>query len=132
MPSVLIVARMAPRAADDVAGLFAEFDTTEMPHLMGTRRRQLFHYKGLYFHLQDFDGDDGGAAVEEARAHPLFVGISEDLKAHIEAYDPATWRSPADAMATRFYVWDADAPAATEPDDTEPDDTRSGAPGGRA
>ena len=27
----------------------------------------------------------------------------------VEAYDPATWRSPADAMATRFYNWEASA-----------------------
>jgi cyclase len=109
--STLIVARMDPSSGDDVAKLFAEFDTTEMPQLMGTRRRQLFHYKGLYFHLQDFDADDGGAAIERAKSHPLFVDISDDLKAHIEAYDPATWRSPADAMATRFYHWSAAAHA---------------------
>jgi cyclase len=106
--STLLVARMGPSSSDDVAELFAELDTTELPHLMGTRRRQLFHYRGLYFHVQDFDRDDGGDAIERAKAHPLFVKISDDLKAHIEAYDPATWRSPADAMATRFYHWTAD------------------------
>jgi cyclase len=105
--STLIVARMEPGSGNDVARLFGEFDASEMPHLMGTRRRQLFHYKGLYFHLQDFDTDDGGEAIERTRNHPRFVGISDDLKAHIEAYDPATWRSPKDAMATRFYHWAA-------------------------
>ncbi|REF00941.1 TcmI family type II polyketide cyclase [Thermomonospora umbrina] len=105
MHSTLIVARMAPGAAGDVAKIFAEFDGTEMPGLMGTRRRELFHYQGLYFHLQDFDSDNGGAHIEEARTHPLFVKVSADLKPYIEAYDPATWRSPADAMATRFYHW---------------------------
>jgi len=108
MHSTLIVARMQPGSADDVAKLFAEFDTTEMPDVMGTRRRQLFHYQGLYFHLQDFDTDDGGETIQATRTHPLFVGISEALKAHIDAYDPATWRSPADAMATRFYHWRAE------------------------
>lgn len=108
MHSTLIVARMQPESADDVGKLFAEFDTTEMPDVMGTRRRQLFAYKGLYFHLQDFDTDDGGEAIEQTKSHPLFVGISDALKAHIEAYDPATWRSPADAMATRFYHWRAE------------------------
>jgi cyclase len=110
--STLIVARMEPGASDDVARLFTEFDTTEIPDMMGTRRRQLFSYRGLYFHLQDFDTDDGGEAIEHAKTEPLFVKISEDLKAHIVAYDPATWRSPSDAMATRFYHWSADgAPA---------------------
>lgn len=105
MHSTLIVARMEPAAGADVARIFEEFDRTEMPDLMGTRRRQLFSYRGLYFHLQDFDSDDGGAHIEQAKTHPLFVQVSADLKPFIEAYDPATWRSPADAMATRFYHW---------------------------
>ena len=107
MVSTLIVARMRPADSEQVARIFGEFDDTELPAIMGTRRRQLFHYRGLYFHLQDFDSDHGGAAIEEAKTHPLFVQISQDLKAHIEAFDPATWRSPSDAMATRFYDWTA-------------------------
>ncbi|WP_030622262.1 TcmI family type II polyketide cyclase [Streptomyces sclerotialus] len=107
MHSTLIVARMNADAGPAVAELFTGFDATEMPHRMGTRRRQLFSYRGLYFHLQDFDGDNGGELIERAKADPRFVRISDDLKPYIEAYDPATWRSPADAMATRFYHWEA-------------------------
>ncbi|MEV0373408.1 TcmI family type II polyketide cyclase [Streptomyces sp. NPDC050636] len=107
MHSTLIVARMAPEDNAHVARLFGAFDETEMPHRMGTRRRQLFSYRGLYFHLQDFDADNGGERIEEAKTDPRFVGISDDLKPFIQAYDPATWRSPADAMATRFYSWEA-------------------------
>ncbi len=105
MHSTLIVARMSPDAADDVAEIFRGCDGTELPGLMGTRRRQLFAYRGLYFHLQDFDSDAGPEAIEEAKSHPLFVKVSTDLKPHIEAYDPENWRSPKDAMATRFYHW---------------------------
>lgn len=108
MHSNLIVARMAPGATADVARLFSAFDTTEMPHRMGTRRRQLFAFRGLYFHLQDFDTENGGELIEEAKTDPRFIRISEDLKPHIEAYDPATWRTPADAMATRFYSWESE------------------------
>ncbi|MFE5048935.1 TcmI family type II polyketide cyclase [Streptomyces sp. NPDC056637] len=107
MHSTLIVARIHPGSDDEVAQLFGAFDATEMPHLMGTRRRQLFAYRGLYFHLQDFDDTDGGERIECAKSDPRFVAISDDLKPHIEAYDPATWRSPADAMARRFYHWSA-------------------------
>jgi cyclase len=107
MHSTLIVARMEPGSSTDVAGLFGSFDSTEMPHLMGTRRRQLFAYRGLYFHLQDFDSDNGGELIEEAKVDPRFVQISDDLKPFITAYDPATWRSPKDAMALRFYNWEA-------------------------
>ncbi|MFH8444947.1 TcmI family type II polyketide cyclase [Streptomyces sp. NPDC018026] len=109
MHSTLIVARMDPGSSTDVARLFGEFDGTEMPHRMGTRRRQLFAYRGLYFHLQDFDGDNGGELIEQAKTDDRFVRISEDLKPFIQAYDPATWRSPADALATRFYDWEGRA-----------------------
>jgi cyclase len=105
MHSTLIVARMDPESSDDVASLFTTFDASEMPGLMGTRRRELFHYRGLYFHLQDFDGEQGQESIQRARVHPSFERISSDLKPFIEAYDPATWRSPKDAMATRFYHW---------------------------
>jgi cyclase len=105
MHSTLIVARLSPDQQGDVARIFAAFDSTEMPHVMGTRRRQLFTYRGLYFHLQDFDSADGGEAIEAAKTDPRFIQISADLKPYIEAYDPATWRSPKDAMATRFYHW---------------------------
>ncbi|SDZ23558.1 cyclase [Amycolatopsis xylanica] len=107
MHSTLIVARMEPAAGGEVAELFGAFDATGMPHRMGTRRRQLFTYRGLYFHLQDFDEADGGERIEDAKADPLFVGISQDLKPHITAFDPETWRSPKDAMAERFYHWSA-------------------------
>lgn len=107
MHSTLIVARMEPSSATEVARLFGEFDGTEMPNLMGTRRRQLFFYHGLYFHLQDFSADNGGSRIEEARTDSRFVQISADLKPFIEAYDPVTWKSPSDAMATRFYHWEA-------------------------
>ncbi|MEV0743493.1 TcmI family type II polyketide cyclase [Streptomyces sp. NPDC050549] len=109
MHSTLIVARMDPASNVDVSKLFGQFDNTEMPHLMGTRRRQLFQYRGLYFHLQDFDSDNGGELIEQAKTDSRFVSISEDLKPFIGAYDPQTWRSPADAMATRFYHWEASA-----------------------
>ena len=105
MHSTLIVARMDPESSPGVARLFEEFDRSELPHLMGTRRRELFHYRGLYFHLQDFDDERGGEVIEATRSHPRFVQISDDLKQFITAYDPETWRSPTDAMATRFYHW---------------------------
>lgn len=107
MYSNLIVARMDPRSSTDVAGLFGAFDETDLPHRMGTRRRQLFSFHGLYFHLQDFDTEDGGERIENAKTDPRFIQISDDLKPFIVAYDPATWRSPADAMAKRFYCWES-------------------------
>jgi cyclase len=109
MHSTLIVARLRADSTEQVAKLFTAFDETDLPHRMGTRRRQLFGYRGLYFHLQDFDADNGGELIERAKTDERFIRISEDLKPYIQAYDPATWRSPADAMATRFYAWEASA-----------------------
>ena len=79
MHSTLIVARMRPSDGMDVARLFAEFDSTDMPALMGTRRRQLFGFHGLYFHLQDFDRDDGGEAIP-LDAYGLRVGNGREAK----------------------------------------------------
>ena len=107
MHSTLIIGRMEPHVSADVARLFGAFDQTDMPHRMGTRRRELFNYRDLYIHLQDFDGEYGGSRIEEARTDPHFIQISADLKAYLHAYDPENWRSPADAMATRFYHWQA-------------------------
>ncbi|MFI5662033.1 TcmI family type II polyketide cyclase [Streptomyces sp. NPDC051684] len=107
MHSNLIVARMDSGSSADVARLFKDFDESDMPHRMGTRRRQLFMFNGLYFHLQDFEDEQGGERIEEAKTDPRFVRISRDLDPFIDAYDPATWRSPADAMARRFYSWES-------------------------
>jgi cyclase len=107
MHSTLIVARMAPDSSAEVARIFGSFDQTDMPHRMGTRRRELFSFRGLYFHLQDFDGDDGSELIEQAKTDARFIKVSEDLSSFIEAYDPATWQSPADAVAARFYHWEA-------------------------
>jgi len=98
---------MDPRSSAEVARIFKAFDETDMPHRMGTRRRQLFMFHGLYFHLQDFDDDNGRERIEEAKTDPRFVRISRDLEPYIAPYDPETWRSPADAMAQRFYVWES-------------------------
>lgn len=103
--SSLIVARMDPADAASVADIFTQFDATEMPGRMGTLRRELFRFHGLYFHLQDFAGTDGVATVEAAKADPRFVAVSKDLRPFIDPYDPA-WQSPKDAMADRFYHWE--------------------------
>jgi cyclase len=106
MYSTLIVGRMDPSTTDEVAGHFKAFDGTEMPHLMGTRRRELFVYNDLYFHLQQFDDDhDSEEAIKNAMPHPLFIDVSAKLNALIDPYDPKTWTKPMDAIATNFYLW---------------------------
>ncbi|GAB3440625.1 TcmI family type II polyketide cyclase [Actinophytocola sediminis] len=106
MHSTLIVARFATDSTTEVATLFGDFDNTDMPYRMGTLRRQLFSYQGLYFHLQDFADDNGGERIDAAKTDERFQAISANLRPHLVAYDPDTWRSPADAIATRIYNWE--------------------------
>ncbi|MEU4151791.1 TcmI family type II polyketide cyclase [Streptomyces sp. NPDC026659] len=103
----LIVARMAPGSAQDIAKIFAESDRGELPHLVGVRRRSLFRFGDVYMHLVESDTDPA-PAIAKVAGHPEFRGISERLSAYVSAYDPETWRSPKDAMAQRFYVWERD------------------------
>jgi cyclase len=102
----LIVARIKPGAQDKVAELFAQSDAGELPALAGVRHRSLFALGDVYVHLVELDRDFAGA-VSDVREHPLFRELSAKLDAYIEPYDPATWRSPKDAMAAEFYRWDA-------------------------
>jgi cyclase len=102
----LIVARMDPAEADGVARIFADSDATDLPQLIGVTRRTLFRFHDLYFHLVEA-GDDITGNLYRARGHALYQEINERLSRHIRPYDP-NWREPTDAMATPFYVWEAD------------------------
>jgi cyclase len=102
----VIVARLRPGAKEKVAEIFAESDQTELPALAGVRHRSLFLLEDLYVHLVETD-DDVHAAVDSIRNHELFTEISRKLEPYVEPYNPATWRSPKDAMAEEFYSWDA-------------------------
>ncbi len=105
MHHALIVARMAPGAAPDIAGIFEESDRGELPHLVGVRRRSLFQFGDVYLHLIESE-QDPGPAIAKVSGHPQFQDISTRLTPFVSAYDPATWRSPKDAMARRFYLWE--------------------------
>ncbi|MET8246016.1 TcmI family type II polyketide cyclase [Streptomyces sp. NPDC005202] len=105
MHQALIVARMAPGSAPDIAKIFEDSDRGELPHLVGVTRRSLFQFGDVYMHLVEADRDPG-PAIAKVAGHPEFQDISQRLSAYVSAYDPETWRSPKDAMAHRFYVWE--------------------------
>ena len=105
MHQSLIVARMAPGSAPDIAKVFAESDRGELPHLIGVSGRSLFQFGDVYLHLLEAERDPA-PAIARLAGHPEFRGISEQLSAYVSAYDPATWRSPKDAMAHCFYRWE--------------------------
>ena len=103
MHETMIIAKMDPRDAGDVAAVFGRYDATSMPDEIGVRHRSLFEFHGIYVHLIGFDRPPS-QAMRTAQSLPAFRAVSEDLKPYIEAYDPG-WRSPQDAMARRFYHW---------------------------
>ncbi|MBY8847756.1 MULTISPECIES: TcmI family type II polyketide cyclase [Saccharothrix] len=108
MHRTLIVARMRPDAAEDVARVFAESDNrTDLAGVIGVRARSLFRFGELYLHL--IEGDRPlDEAVSAHRYHPEFRRISEDLRPFISPFDPQAWREPKDALATEFYHWERD------------------------
>ncbi|MFI2190078.1 TcmI family type II polyketide cyclase [Streptomyces sioyaensis] len=104
MHHALIVARMAPGSAPDIAEVFRASDRTELPHLVGVKRRTLFQFGDVYLHLIESDRPPGPEIAKVAE-HPEFRNVSERLSAFVSAYDPETWRSPKDAQAQQFYSW---------------------------
>ncbi|MFE7312040.1 MULTISPECIES: TcmI family type II polyketide cyclase [unclassified Streptomyces] len=107
MHHALIVARMKPGSAPDIAEVFAASDRTELPHLVGINRRTLFQFGEVYLHLIESDLPPG-PQIAKVHQHPEFTAVSQKLSAYVSAYDPATWRSPKDAMAREFYRWERD------------------------
>ena len=103
MHQTMIIAKMAPADADDVAAVFGRYDATSMPHEIGVRNRSLYTFHDIYVHLIDFDRPPA-EAMRIAQSLPSFRAVSDELRPFIEPYDP-NWRTPQDAMARRFYHW---------------------------
>ena len=103
MHRTLIVARLEPGRAGAVAEAFAESDATELPRMLGVKRRTLFRFHDLYFHLIESDGDLT-EKLDKVRDHPLYQEINQRLARYVRPYDP-NWREPKDAMAEPFYAW---------------------------
>ncbi|MFI9272957.1 TcmI family type II polyketide cyclase [Kitasatospora sp. NPDC052896] len=105
MHRALIVARMNPGSAPDIADIFSDSDRGELPRLIGVTGRSLFQFGDVYLHLIESERPPGPAVARHVE-HPEFRDVSRRLEAHVRAYDPATWREPKDAMAREFYRWE--------------------------
>ncbi|OLE23825.1 MAG: polyketide synthase [Catenulispora sp. 13_1_20CM_3_70_7] len=104
MHQTLIIARMEPSHAPDVAAAFAESDAGELPGLLGVAERRLFRFHDLYVHMISSDGPMADR-VDAVRSHPAFTEVNSRLARYITAYDPPSWSGPRDAMAQEFYSW---------------------------
>ncbi|MEU2680508.1 TcmI family type II polyketide cyclase, partial [Streptomyces sp. NPDC007107] len=81
MHHALIVARMAPESAPDIAKLFAASDNTDLPHLVGVKRRTLFQFGDVYLHLIESERPPG-PEIAKVTEHPEFKAISDRLTAY--------------------------------------------------
>jgi cyclase len=103
----VIIAKIKPGSAEEVAKIFADSDESDLPQLAGVKHRSLFVLEDVYVHYVEMD-EDFEQAVDQVRDHPLFKEISRKLDDHITPYNPEAWRSPKDATAVEFYTWDSD------------------------
>jgi hypothetical protein len=102
----VIVAKIEPGSHQQVADIFDRSDATSLPHDIGVTGRSLYALDDVYLHVIEF-GVDPAAALHAARDLQGFQRISDDLRPFIRPYNPQTWRSPQDAVATEFYSWRA-------------------------
>ncbi|OEJ22797.1 polyketide synthase [Streptomyces agglomeratus] len=107
MHQALIVARMAPESAPDIAKVFANSDAGELPHLVGVARRSLFQFGDVYLHLIESEKPPG-PEIAKVTSLPAFRDISNRLSSFVSPYNPQTWNGPEDAMAHQFYQWARD------------------------
>ncbi|MFG1607880.1 TcmI family type II polyketide cyclase [Actinoplanes sp. NPDC049265] len=103
--SAVIVNTQRQEHNSEVARLFAESDATDIPVTMGTLRRQLYLWRGIYLHIQDFAEPDPVKVISAVwtEGDPRFLQLVDDLTQLIPPYDPA-----GNSLATRFYYWAAE------------------------
>lgn len=106
--SAVIVNTQRQEHIPEASRLFAESDATDIPHKMGTLRRQIYLWRGVYLHIQDFAEADSSEAIRGvwAEGDPRFLQLVDDLTEIIPPYDPN-----GNSLATRFYHWAAEVPA---------------------
>jgi hypothetical protein len=109
MQRALLVMKMNPADAPNVARVFTELDRSAMPANIGVTCRTLFHYHGLYFHLVESPDDIGGDLIDLIQArheHADSSHIAEQVRPYLTPY-VAGWRELKDSRATEFYRWQA-------------------------
>ncbi|MEU6143258.1 TcmI family type II polyketide cyclase [Streptomyces sp. NPDC047081] len=105
---MVTVSKMDRSSIPEVSRLFAEFDGTEIPGLIGLHRRQLFIHQNIQVHLYDFVEKSDPAALEKVKSDPRMGRLSVDLQPYVAPYEPETWNSPADSAAACFYTWEGE------------------------
>ena len=108
MQRALLVMKMSPADAPEVADIFGDHDRTGLPEEIGAVSRTLFSYHGLYFHFVEAPDDIGGDLMDrifDSRSHPHFADTSRRLKPLLSPYAP-NWQTLYDSKASEFYRWE--------------------------
>lgn len=81
--SAVIVNTQRQEHIPEVSRLFAESDATDIPQSMGTLRRQIYLWRGVYLHIQDFADADSIKAISAVwtDGDPRFLQLVDDLRA---------------------------------------------------
>ncbi|MFE5869618.1 TcmI family type II polyketide cyclase [Streptomyces roseifaciens] len=108
MRSMVTVSKMDQNSLSEVSKLFTEFDSTEIPGLIGLQRRQLFVHDGVQIHLYDFSENPDPSAMEKVKTDPRMSRLATDLNPFVTPYEPETWTSPADSAAFCFHDWEGE------------------------
>lgn len=93
-----------PGSQEEVRQIWTESDATELPRIAGVEHRSLWTLGDVYIQLLE-TAEPGQQTISRIKDHPEFVRISDRLSEFISPY-LATWRSPKDAQAQRFYNYD--------------------------
>ncbi|WP_406497581.1 TcmI family type II polyketide cyclase [Streptomyces sp. NBC_00846] len=103
--SAVIVNTQRQEHIPEVSRLFSESDATDIPQNMGTLRRQIYLWRGIYLHIQDFAEPDAIKVISAVwtEGDPRFLQLVDDLTRVIPPYDPE-----GNSLATRFYHWAAE------------------------
>lgn len=99
----LMIRKMLPENAPEVAQHFADHDETDLPRELGATRRTLFRYHDLYLHLiEATDGFPDRLFAAHQRAE--FQTVDKPLSRLLVPY-VADEPSMRQAQAEPFYEW---------------------------
>lgn len=105
----VIVQRMKPGAESDIARVFTDSDSGQLPVETGVTGRWLYSIDDVFVHLLEQDPVKAAAVRANHESHrPAFAKIMQDLSSYVSPYDPEKWQTPRDSVAKVFHRWQAD------------------------
>jgi cyclase len=105
----VIVQRMKPGAEPDIARVFTDSDSGQLPVETGVTGRWLYSIDDVFVHLLEQDPVKAAAVRADHESHrPAFAKVMQDLAPYLSPYRPDTWQTSGDSVARPFYRWQAE------------------------